>query len=276
MKFLRKFFVAFDSMFLLLSLFSHAMEMLPLLEKSSQQQVCIYFEKTLPNLNLLNIGKHYHRLPMNCRGKVICNMPSEVLRLHRVALWLPGDIQNKIFDYIKHVMFEGNKEGTELFYDMSIVEVLQLYREKQFKALLDKTDKPLKDIVLKVSDSSYFCSPIISIEEQRQLNSLNNKEIKQYIQGKTVLVWPDGDKNHKCTLESCIRCCWVGGVGIGVEIGASSLIATLYYGGVGCLLKPIFYGSMLGANAGCCAMIYLAKPCYGLCKKCCKMQKVTL
>lgn len=86
------------------------MDLVSLLEKDLNQESKTYFETTLPSIKFSEISQHYHRLPVDCRGKVILRMSDTVLTFHRVVMWLPKEIQKYIILY----MFGGYKAAIQL------------------------------------------------------------------------------------------------------------------------------------------------------------------
>jgi hypothetical protein len=109
------------------------MDLVSLLEKDLNQESKTYFEKTLPSIKFSEIGEHYHKLPLDCRGKVILRMSDNVLTFHRVVMWLPQELQKHIVsymfgDYKAEMLLKDGEEPTEE--DAQKIENIKKYNKK--------------------------------------------------------------------------------------------------------------------------------------------------
>src|SRR5579864_8990527 len=98
----------------------HSMELIPLLEKNASQNDEVVCE------NKRALVRHL----------------SPKLFLLRQAISIPKDIWGEIYTKMVDIMFEGDKEFEECFYNKPAAEALQLYRAIK-KAVGDKPIAPL-------------------------------------------------------------------------------------------------------------------------------------
>jgi len=202
----------------LISVFScvHSMEIVPLLDKRTpKQEVRNYFENILPTLKVFQIGKSYHDLPAECRGKMICHMSPKVRMLHRVMLWLPEEkIKKQIFMY----MLDGDEESANIFCEMPVLQAFELYHE--IKRSLGDEKRPIGPLFKLAQEERNFIfnqcnqlnlwhgnyiSPVISIEDQQKIHELD-EDLQQYFVGKEVHVLDDKEMGEYRGRNAIICC----------------------------------------------------------------------
>lgn len=250
---MKKFIFIFNiiSMFLIGHLYS--MEVVPFVQKQNiEEKVKEYFTETLPELKLTKICKTYCVLSENCRNKMIVRMSDNLLLLHRVALWLPKDVQR----HIVVQMFGGDRETAKIFYKDKIEPAFAKYQKiissvkdsnMSINSLYKMSPHDL-DVALNKIDpwyGSYF-NPIMSIEEQKQIHE--DIIIRPYFEGKDVIILPE-EEEHFCT---CRRMSAIAGgstaAGAATAGGIFSVGACV--GGQACICETSFLALVLGFSLG--------------------------
>jgi hypothetical protein len=195
--------------FLLLPLFLSSMEESFLLisviaEKNQsivQQEIRYYFDKTLSEVKLSELGNKYYALSNDARSKLICRMSPELRLLHYIALQLPQDVQEHI--YAK--MFEENKEIMNIFYDnQPALKAFDLYQSIIKEIGLSKPIAPLYKMkeqerydtlamIRKICGGSF--APIISCQEQEKIKTMD-KDVQQYFAEYGACVLSEENTEH--------------------------------------------------------------------------------
>ncbi len=190
----------------------HSMDLVPLLEKNLNQESETYFEEIFPSIKLSKIGKYYENLSPDCRGKVILRMSENALALHRLAMWLPQEVQRHILVY----MFGGYQNdkvdlAVERFCSTPIGEAVQvLYDIKQ----AIREEEPIAPLYVLDTDEQYIflnrltpwysaiTNQFMDVEERQWVDELNEDE-RVYFKDKVIHKCPK-KYNHICIL--CMAC----------------------------------------------------------------------
>lgn len=184
------------------------MDLVPLLEKNLTQESKIYFEEIFPSIKLSKIGTHYENLSPDCRGKVILHMSENTLALHRLALWLPKEVQKHILVY----MFGGYQNdkvdaAVEKFYKKKIgkgvrllYKIKQAIREEEAIAQIFVMNKDERDIFLGRLTPWYsaVADQFMNEEERLWVDELSEDE-RIYFKEKAINRCPNRF-NHGCIL----------------------------------------------------------------------------
>lgn len=288
--------------------FLHSMDLVPLLKNNLNQESEIYFKKTFSSLKLSKIGGHYDNLSFDCRGKVILHMSDNALRLHRIAMWLPKDVQRHIIAYMfggykmmMPVPMEDDKEqaeedkqkienikkynnkldrAIERFFDKPIGKAIQLYydikqmiREEDSIAPIYVMNKENRKIFLSKLHPWYadYINPLMNVEERQQIDELDEDE-RRYFQGKQINKLPE-DNQHECTLKKI-------GIMVALFGGGLILMEGFLMGGVYCIggnyvCSEVFLGTAQGiGGCGLCMICGLA--CLNTSNFCNHCEKETL
>jgi hypothetical protein len=184
------------------------MELVSLLEKNLNQESKTYFEEIFPSIKLSKIGKYYETLSPDCRGKVILHMSENTLALHRLAMWLPKEVQKHILVY----MFGGYQNNkidlaVERFCSMPIGQAVQLlYDIKQ----AIREEEPIAPLYVLDTDEQYLflsrltpwysaiTNQFMDVEERQWVDELSEDE-RIYFKDKVIHKCPKSF-NHHCIL----------------------------------------------------------------------------
>ena len=255
------------------------LDLVPLFRKESQQRITDCFYKTLPALKLSEIGKHYCSLSMDCRNKIISHMSDELLMLHRIALWLPCDIQKEIFNS----MLEDDAEAMDLFYNKKpVLEAFQLYhviknsiKTHESITRLYKMPQKNRDFVLRKLSPWYspYVRTVIGIEEEFEINKLD-KDSRQYLVGTKAILLDDDEAD----VLKCKKCgvIVVGGCYTWGTIAGGMLSVISCMQGVQFACTPIALKVSFGVASSLTPMLFLFGICGGMARICIHAKSITL
>jgi hypothetical protein len=217
--------------------FLHSMELVPLLEKKTEQRDEAIYETK----------------------RALVRYVSPKLMLLRHAEPMVSDVWREIYTKMTDLIFEGDKEFEEIFYSKPAIEAFQLYRSIK-KTVGDKPIAPLykmeqekrDEILSKIAPwhGSLF-HPVMSIKDQQQIHEFDDN-VQQYFVGKDVRVLSVGEMNaYRLTP-------FIGGVGMAGSCGVASLLWSIHCCALGtkkacssAVLVPVL-GSSLGTGCIFC------------------------
>jgi hypothetical protein len=248
----------FSSFFFLFSLFSlQSMERIPLLEENRSQNNEIIRE------NKQALVRHlYPKLFLLQRA---ISIPKDIL--------IPREIWGEIYTKMVDVMFEGDKEFKEKFYNQP--DAFQLYRtikkvagDKPL-APLYKMDQKKRDDILSQLNPWFgdYIDPVMSIEEQQIIHELDGN-VRQYFVGKTINSVPD--PHNICKNKDLV------GIVTGVSISLSVLIGSIFCCVNGCVCSLFNVGVSSALCCGAPLVIGGGSAVSSINAHCYHSQKVTL
>lgn len=131
----------------------------------------------------------------DCCKRSVVNHLSHKLALLNYVTPMPYDIWRQIYMTMVDIMFEGDKEFEESFYNKPASEAFPLYydikraigKNKSIARLYRMPQEERNNVLDKIKP--WYC-PMISIKDQEQIDAFDD-DIKQYFTGKTMLRLPD-------------------------------------------------------------------------------------